>query len=78
MATWDGSGDIGFTKKEFRAIILEMQNALHRSPDDGLLALSVGVNTGHKVAVVNIRPPRHRGPIDNLSFNLRPFGTSNI
>lgn len=76
MATIDGSGDIGFSVLEMKLIVQQMQEAIaHASPDD-LHVISVGITKAG--VVVNIRPPRHRGPIEEKGFIIQPYGSSNL
>ena len=72
MARWDGSGDISFTREEFRRIGEAILKACDDCPPDGYLTLSKGIQDG-KTVVADIRYPRFRGPVDELGFELRPF-----
>ena len=74
MATVDGSGDIGFTTREMKEIVKVMQEAIATAALGELHAISVGVM--RLGVVVNIRPPRHRGPVDEKGFMIRPYGSS--
>ena len=76
MATYDGSGDIGYTTDELTQIVAVIQEAIKQASPGGLHCISAGIR--QERVVVNIRPPRHRGPIDTLGFAVRPYGSSNF
>ncbi len=76
MATYDGSGDIAYTTDELVQIVAVMQEAIKQASPGDLHSISAGIMK--ESVVVNIRPPRHRGPIDTLGFAIRPYGSSNI
>ncbi|MES2966292.1 MAG: hypothetical protein V4668_00730 [Patescibacteria group bacterium] len=74
MATYDGSGDIGYTTEELKQIVAVMQEAIDQASPEELHSISAGITKGG--VVVNIRQPRHRGPIEHIGFEVLPYGTS--
>ena len=74
MATYDGSGDIGFTPEEMREILFLITESIAKSKPGDLLTISMGISKAS--VVVNVREPRHRGPIENLGVKVLPYGRS--
>ncbi len=76
MTTLDGSGDIGYTLREMKEIVEVLQEAIAKARPDDLFTISVGIT--RQGVMVNVRPPRHRGPVEQKAFLLRPYGTSQL
>lgn len=76
MATYDGSGDLGYTTDELVQIVAVMQEAIKQASPGELHCISTGIM--QQGVVVNIRSPRFRGPIDTPGFAVRPYGSSNL
>lgn len=76
MAKYDGSGDISYTVAELREIAALLEEAAVKAEKDGgMYAISQGI-TGGVTVIVNVRPARFRGPVQELGFEARKFGTS--
>jgi hypothetical protein len=76
MATVDGSGDIGYAIYEMKEIVKVLQEAISKANPGDLLTISEGVM--RQGILVNIRPPRHRGPVEQKVCLVRPYGTSTM